>query len=125
MEYLEHVKKRYQNANRIEIEFMDGTQLRDTWKSQRLGDLHRLLDRYFGTRRKRVYDPTLEKIVEAPSPEYEQYVSAIPDPNEVPEFEQSTDGRVESAERSPEGVGLPHNRGARLARRTTVMNRNP
>lgn len=107
LEYLKDVKKRYQNAKRIEIEFMDGMQLRETWKSERLGDLHRLLDRYFGTRRRRVYDPTLEKIVEAPPPEYEQYVGGVPDPNEVPEFEQELAGaRVESAERIPEAVGI-------------------
>jgi hypothetical protein len=88
LEYLEQIKGRYQNAKKIEVEFMDGMQLRAIWKSEQLSYLNRLLDRYFATRRKQVFDPTLGEIVDAPPPEYEQYIGAIPDPNEIQELEQ-------------------------------------
>ena len=72
-------------------------QLRAIWKSEQLSYLNRLLDRYFGTRRKQVFDPTLVEIVDAPPPEYEQYIGAIPDPDEIQELEQRA-ADVESTE---------------------------
>jgi hypothetical protein len=62
---------------------MDGKELKSKWESEGLTDLTRLLERFFGTQRKMVYDPEHESLTEAPAPEFEQFISTAPEPREA------------------------------------------
>jgi Restriction endonuclease len=83
-EYLESQKMKLQESKKLRLEFMDGKKLRAKWDEEGLRDVLRLLERYFGTRRKMVYDPEKEAVIEAPAPEFEQFTCTAPEPTEAP-----------------------------------------
>jgi hypothetical protein len=89
-DYMENLKVKLAGSRKMRIEFMDGSELRAKWEEAGLHHLIRNLDRYFGTLRKKVYDPQTEAVIDAPAPEFEQFASTAPEPMEAESTEETT-----------------------------------